>query len=183
MEQVIWKPIVGYEGRYEVSNTGQIRSLDIYIDCGINIRFCRGRIKPIYTNNRGYCFVSLCMEGKGTRHLVHRLVAEAFIPNTDKKPQVNHIDGNITNNCADNLEWVTDDENKAHSSVAVGGTQRPKKAVVITKKTTGEKMLFDGLRIAERALHLDHGTVMKVLKGRQNSHKGYYIAYANGGDA
>ena len=183
MEQVIWKPISGYEGRYEVSNDGQIRSLDIYIDCGINTRLCQGRIKPIHKNNRGYCWVNLCKDGKCARHLVHRLVAETFVTNVHNKPQVNHIDGNISNNQASNLEWVTDDENKAHSSVSFGGTQRPKKAVVVTKKTTGETFYFDGLRVAERALSLDHGTAMKVLKGKQATHRGYYIAYANGGDA
>ena len=179
MEQVIWMPVVGYEGRYEVSDIGQIRSLDIYI----GKRLHKGRMKPIHPNNRGYLTVNLCRDNKTERFLVHRLVAEAFIPNTHNKPQVNHIDGNVGNNCADNLEWVTDNENKAHSSIAVGGTQRPKKAVVVTKKTTGEQYHFSGVREAERALNLDHGTVLKVLKGRQYSHRGYSIAYANGGDA
>lgn len=183
MEQVVWRPIAGYEGRYEVSNTGQIRSLDVYVMCGIGTRLCKGRIKPIHPNKRGYCTVNLCKDGRTDRYLVHRLVAEAFVPNTHNKPQVNHIDGDVGNNCAYNLEWVTDNENKAHSSVAVGGTQRPKRAVVVTEKTTGEVFYFDGLREAERALNLDHGTVMKVLKGKQSTHRGYHIAYANGGDA
>ena len=99
MEQVIWKPVVGYEGRYEVSNEGRVRSLDIYVNCrGGKTRLSKGRIKPINTNNRGYCTVNLCKDGSTERFLVHRLVAEAFIPNPENKPEVNHIDGNKSNN-------------------------------------------------------------------------------------
>jgi hypothetical protein len=181
---VIWRPVKGYEGLYEVSNDGQVRSLDIYIDCGYGTkRLHRGKIIPSRANNRGYFTITLWRGGKQYRTTVHRLVAEAFIPNVDNKPQVNHIDEDRSNNRSDNLEWVTDNENKAHSSIAIGGTQRPKKAVVMTKKTTGEAFHFNGMREAERALNLDHGTVMKVLSGRQNSHRGYFITYAEGGDA
>jgi hypothetical protein len=127
--------------------------------------------------------VQLCRDNKTAYCLVHRLVAEAFIDNPCGKPQVNHIDGNLNNNRADNLEWVTDNENKAHSSIDMGGTQRPKKAVVVTNTATGEVLRFCGLKEAERKLCLDHGTVMKVLKGRGSTHRGYCIAYANGGDA
>ena len=138
MEQVVWKPVPGYEDRYEVSNTGLVKSLDIYVNCrGGKTRISKGRIKPTHKNNRGYLMVGLCRDNKTDTTLVHRLVAEAFVPNPKGKPQVNHIDGNINNNRADNLEWVTDNENKAHSSVAIGGTQRPKKAVVVTNMTTG----------------------------------------------
>ena len=179
----MWKPIKGYEDRYLVSNEGDVKSLDVYVNCKIGQRLYKGRIKPQFKNNRGYVMVALCRDNKTFHALVHRLVAEAFVPNTLNKPQVNHIDGNVTNNRADNLEWVTDNENKAHSSVDVGGTQRPKKPVVATKTSTGETFYFGGLREAERTLCLDHGTVMKVLRGRQTTHRGYKVAYAEGGDA
>ena len=177
MEQVIWKPIVGYEDRYVVSNEGEVKSLDIYVNYRHGKRLYKGRIKPTYRNNRGYTIVALCKDNVSTYHLVHRLVAEAFVPNVDGKPQVNHIDGNIENNHASNLEWVTDNENKAHSSIAVGGTQRPKRRVKLANEATGEVIVFDGLREAERALNLDHGTVMKVLRGKQRVHRGYMISY------
>ena len=180
MEQVIWKPVVGYEDRYVVSNEGEVKSLDIYVNYRFGKRLSKGRIKPTYTNNRGYIIVALCKDNKSTYHLVHRLVAEAFVPNTEGKPQVNHIDGNIENNHADNLEWVTDNENKAHSSIAVGGTQRPKRRVKLTNEATGEVIIFDGLREAERVLRLDHGSVMKVLRGEQRVHRGYIISYVEG---
>ena len=179
MEQVVWKPVVGFEDRYEVSNDGRVRSLDMYLNGkGGMKRLCKGRVKPLYRNNRGYVIVSLCRDNKAAYSLVHRLVAEAFISNPYGKPQVNHIDGDNTNNRADNLEWVTDNENKAHSSIAVGGTQRPKKAVVVTKKTTGEVFRFDGLREAERALNLEHSSAQRVVLGRQHTTKGYTLHYA-----
>ncbi len=181
MEQVIWKPVKGYEDRYEVSNIGQIRSSDMYVNCAYGKRIYKGRIKATRPNNRGYITVALCVDNKTTTHLVHRLVAEAFVPNEYGKPQVNHIDGDKSNNTAANLEWVTDNENKVHSSVDVGGTQRPMTAVVVTENITGDRFYFNGLREAERALGLDHGTVMKVLRGRGHTYKGYSIAYANGG--
>ena len=184
MEQVVWLPVVGYEGRYLVSNDGRVRSLDIQVSCsGGKTRLYRGRIKPLFQNNRGYVMVSLCRDNKTTHELVHRLVASAFIDNPHNKPQVNHIDGDNTNNHADNLEWVTDNENKKHSSVLVGGTQRPKRPVVVTNIITKDILFYDGLREAERALNLDHGSVMKMMQGRQRSHRGYHIAYKDGGDA
>lgn len=96
-----WLPISGFEGLYEVSNTGLVRSP-------------RGVRKPI-TNSFGYLQLGLYKHGKGYTKRVNRLVAEAFIPNPDNKREVNHIDGNKLNNNVDNLEWVSSSENKIHA--------------------------------------------------------------------
>lgn len=89
-----WKPIVGYEGLYEISNLGRVK----------NLKFGKEKIlKP--ANNRGYLRVCLCRDGKGKMLSVHRLVAEAFIPNPMGLPEVNHKDENKINNCVSNLEW------------------------------------------------------------------------------
>lgn len=175
MESVIWKPVRGYEDRYIVSSNGEVMSLD----SGTH----KGRKKQFRANNRGYICVAICENGRTKTRLVHRLVAEAFIPNPHNKNQVNHIDGNKENNCVSNLEWVTDNENKSHSSIFSGGTQRPKRSVVVTNISTGEISVFEGLREAERCLHLDHGSVMRMIKGQVNKHRGYTIAYAKGGEA
>ena len=137
----------------------------------------------ICKNNRGYNIVRLHHEGKTKHCLLHRLVAEAFVINADNKPQVNHIDGNIDNNFASNLEWVTDDENKMHSSIASGGTQRPKKPVMAKELSTNIIKFFNGLREAERVLGLDHKCALNVLKGKQKQTNGYAIRYCEGGDA
>lgn len=178
MEQVVWKPVVGFEDRYEVSNDGRVRSIDMHLTGKGGVqRLRKGKARLSRRNNRGYETIGLCRDNKCVTLLVHRLVAQAFISNPYGKPQVNHIDGDLGNNCADNLEWVTDNENKAHSSITEGGTQRPKKAVAATNKTTGESFCFGGLREAERALNLHHKSALNVVSGRQRSTKGYVLKY------
>lgn len=103
----VWKKIPGYGGRYEVSNLGRVRS----------IHKSTGRVFILSqsTDKKGYCFVCLRSDGASKRYRVHRLVATAFIPNHENKPQVNHKDGDKSNNRADNLEWATQSENIRHA--------------------------------------------------------------------
>lgn len=110
----IWKPIEGYEGLYEVSNRGRVRSLDRYTTGNRN-RLLKGKVLKNRLNELSYCTVQLCLNGKPKSVRVHRLVAKAFIPNPDNKPFVNHIDGNPINNDVLNLEWCTQKENINHA--------------------------------------------------------------------
>ena len=100
MEEAIWKPIPGYEGLYEVSNDGQVRSLFRY----------KKTLKPSPLTN-GYLTVELWKGKKRKRIGIHRLVAMCFCQNPNNKPFVNHLDETRTNNRANNLEWVTHVEN------------------------------------------------------------------------
>ena len=114
----IWKDVKGYEGLYQVSNHGQIRSLDRYIKYKgreDKLRLIKGVLKPGTLNNHGYLKVSLFKDGKGETREIQRIVAENWIDNPMNKEQVNHIDGDKTNNRVENLEWVTPSENKVHS--------------------------------------------------------------------
>ena len=97
-----WRPVVGYEGLYEVSSYGRVRSLDKYDSMN---RFLRGRILRLFTDGLGYLRAQLYSNSKRKSFLVHRLVAQAFIPNPDNLPQVNHRDENPSNDNVDNLEW------------------------------------------------------------------------------
>lgn len=107
----IWKAIEGYEGLYEVSNLGRVRNLDKVDSMG---RFWKGKILTACQQRGNYLYVQLSKDGKQKPMKIHRLVAKAFIPNPDNKPQVNHKDCNKANNRADNLEWVTNQENIDH---------------------------------------------------------------------
>lgn len=108
-----WKPIEGYEGLYEVSNLGRIKSLQRTTTLknkggAIYTRTHKEKILAQTFDGRHYYLqVILCKNGKGKKHLVHRLVANAFIENPLMLPEVNHIDEDKTNNCAVNLEWCT----------------------------------------------------------------------------
>ena len=111
------KSVKNYEGLYEVSDTGEVRSCDRVIPTNIkhvSARRIPGRTLKQNLKSNGYMTVDLCKNGKVTTTTVHRLVADAFVPNLDHKRYVNHIDSNRANNAAGNLEWVTSAENRRH---------------------------------------------------------------------
>lgn len=106
----IWKPIKGYEGIYEISNFGKVKSIR-YFNHVNNKIYSREKMLKLSLNEKGYFRVGLYKSGKEIKFKVHRLVAENFIPNPNKYNEVNHIDGNKQNNCVDNLEWCTHSHN------------------------------------------------------------------------
>lgn len=101
----IWKDVVGYEGLYQVSNTGKVRSL--------NYRAVKNRVHELTpkTNNSGRLWVELFKDGIARQHLIHRIVGNAFIPNPYKFEEINHKDENPKNNNVNNLEWCTREYN------------------------------------------------------------------------
>jgi len=115
-----WRWVVGYEGLYMVSDSGRVMSVPRTSGLLGSKRSCSGtELKP-QDNGKGYKFVPLTRDGETRLRTVHRVVAEAFIPNRHGKSEVNHIDGDKSNNSLSNLEWVTKEENMAHASDVLG---------------------------------------------------------------
>ena len=104
-----WKNIEGFEGYYQISRHGEVKSLN-YNNTG------KPHILKQRINKRGYCYVNLCRNGCYKSYMIHRLVAQAFIPNPYNLPQVNHKDENKTNNVWTNLEWVDNKTNSNYGS-------------------------------------------------------------------
>jgi len=167
----IWKKIKGYEEYYEVSNLGRIRSLDRLRWNGRGYQKQLGAIKRQTVNNMGYYVVGLSKDGKNTLFLVHRIIAEAFIPNPKNLPLVNHIDGNKLNITLENLEWSTHAKNNAHAIES--GLNIVKKKIKGIHTKTNEIVYFESAREADRVLKIGYKNISACLTGRQHTAGGY----------
>lgn len=154
-----WKPVKGYEGMYEVSNQGRIRSL------------YTGKIRKTYrnTNKDRYTMITLC-NGVNTTFLLHRLVAIAFKKNPKKLPCVNHNDGDKSNNWASNLSWVTFSENEQHSYLKLH--KRPYNTIITPEqaKFIYKYKLPHGQRKAlAKKFNVSEATIKAIRTGRNHS--------------
>lgn len=168
----IWKNAVGYEGLYEVSNLGRVRSVDRYDSLG---HFRESIILRQHLDHNGYKFVALFKDGKRKSIKIHRIVAMAFIPNPNNLPQVNHIDENKINNNVDNLEWCdckyncnygTRNERTAKARINHPNTS---KQVILIDLNNGKSFIFPSLSECSREKYLDLRNLSKVCLGKQHS--------------
>ncbi|UUW40520.1 homing endonuclease [Enterococcus phage vB_Efm_LG62] len=166
----LWKDIKGYEGLYQVSNLGRVKRLKgKYISTE--------RILKPTKHTTGYLRVKLCKNNVRFNKKIHRLVAEAFIPNPENKPQVNHIDEDKTNNIISNLEWMTAKENINHGTHNERVSKTMGIPIIAINCITGESKEFHGITECARQLGLQHQHISAVLKGRYKQTGGYTFKY------
>ena len=181
MGKEIWLPVAGYEGLYEVSNLGNVRSLYRY----------KKQLKWNISRN-GYATVELFKQKEGKRLLVHRIVAAAFVNNPLNLPQVNHIDENKINNSASNLEWVTAKDNmnfgtrlsRQLKSTDYGGKSRKaiaringrKNSVPVVQIKAGKVVaVYSSAKEASLATGFNHSHIIECVHGKRYKTVGGYI--------
>lgn len=173
----VWKDIDGYGGAYSVSNFGRVRSNEIIINRRAMGSYKRcSFIKKQTVMRKGYLIVTLSFNKKHKQVLVHRLVALAFIPNPNNKPQVNHIDGNKQNNCISNLEWVTDKENMIHASqhglLNIPEPQNKKPVLMFDLKGNFIRE-YESRSAVKKDMNIDTASVYNVTCGKIKQTHGY----------
>lgn len=174
----IWKEIEGTSGAYLVSNLGRVKSLNFRMQKGVEKVMTGGR------DEKGYMTVTIAvLKGRKTQK-IHRLVAKAFIPNPNNLPEVNHINGDKTNNCVDNLEWTTRKGNMAHANRT--GAMKNARAelqkwnntnwkipVVATEIETGEEIRFASITEAAKNLGVADSKISACISGKRKTTGGY----------
>lgn len=186
----VWADIEGFEGYYEVSNHGRVRSLDRYVEHNGSLKFVEGRtMKPRYKKHNKCNYINvryiLSIDGKPKGFLAHRLVAQAFIPNPNNLPQVNHLDLNPLNNNVWNLEWSTGLDNIKHAYENGRFDSRMRSVTIWHKSKPNELLTFRNITEAASFIGCNVALVQRVCKKRANktgyiaTHaKNYYCKYA-----
>lgn len=183
----IWKDVVGWEGFYKVSNIGNIKSENRSAPTKKGVYRVKERILAFRLGNNGYFACALSFNGIAKKNNVHRLVAEAFIPNPENKPEVNHIDGNKQNNNVSNLEWATRSENGLHAWK--NGLNHSANLGMIGIKSRLSKRIsqytldmcfiktYDAVSDVEREKGISHGNISMCANGIRNHAGGFIWRY------
>lgn len=176
MEEV-WKPVVGYEGLYEVSNMCRVRTVDHYVNNRLHngLKIVRGRIKQQYYQKDGRPAVELSRYGINRRFPTYRLVAMAFIPNPNNLPEINHIDENPANNSIDNLEWCDRTYNINYGTRTERSIESKYRPIVAIKDNT-PFVMFKSSKEAANVLGVSVSLISMAIR-RKTKAKGLYFNF------
>ena len=169
----IWKDISGYEGLYQVSNLGRVKSLPRK-----GTRTRKERILKELTS-RKYLSINLYKDGQLKTFTIHRLVAEAFIENTNNLPEVNHKDENKLNNIADNLEWCTRSYNINYKNRNKKAAEKLSLMVMQFDKQFRLIRIYDSLTEAYKETKIPYSNICKCCKRERKTAGGYFWRYLN----
>ena len=185
MNKEIWKDITEYKGLYQVSNLGNVKSLPKFINNSPKSEligyYSKEKILKPFKNPKGYQLVKLYKNKHKCTKKIHRLVAEAFIPNKNNLPQVNHIDGNKMNNNVNNLEWCTNKENQIHAwennlqKRKFGKENKFSKKVIQYDLKMNFIKIWDSIEEARKTLHISN--ISSVCNHRRNKAGNYIWRY------
>ncbi len=183
MAKELWKDVKGYEGLYEVSNLGRVRSKTIKSWNGHVFFIKKGIIRKQRAEKRaGYLFLDLSKNGKLHRFYVHRLVAEAFLPNPKNLPQVNHKDENVKNNCVSNLEWCDARYNNLYGNrknILHSIAKTPSKPVIQMSLNGRFIKYWHSQLEAARAVKRSATSISECCQGITKTSAGYKWRYAS----
>ena len=162
----IWKDIIGYEGYYQISSLGKIKSIKRFRGNGKGGYIQKEKYIKGWTNG-GYIRVSLCSLLFKQGFFLHRIIAVAFIPNPENKPCINHIDGNKKNNSLNNLEWVTYSENNQHAfDIGLRHGANPKVVIQYDKNGSFIKE-YESILLASKETKIIRQSICRHLSGQR----------------
>jgi len=178
--QEIWKDIPRYEGYYQISNLGRVKSLERKLPFGTSYRIKKESI--MIPKFERYYFVNLAIGQKQKTFRIHRLISESFIPNPNNYPIINHIDGNKANNDISNLEWCTYKHN-SNEAIRIGLT--PKPIPMKAEKSNNYKLLLNTqtgifyygcVDAAESITHISDKSIRAMTRGYCKNRSNFILA-------
>ena len=173
----VWKDINNYEGLYQISNLGNVKSLDRKVKRKNHYKTVKGIMLKKTIDATGYYVVNICKCGKSAKKNIHRLVAETFIPNPKNYPIINHKDENKLNNCINNIEWCSYKYNNNY------GTLKQRQRIIKGKKIKQYDLSNKFIKVwnssaeVQRTLNICQTNIIKCCLGKRNKAGGFIWKY------